>query len=119
MDVGRRSPTLDRVFQALADASRRDMVNRLAHGPASVSELARPLAMALPSVLKHLAVLEAAGLVLSDKTGRVRTFRVAPGAFSAIEAWVAGRKARLGGDPGRPERHGPAKAAHPTAKDAR
>lgn len=82
------------MFHALADASRRGMVDRLSEGPASVSELARPLAMALPSVVKHLAVLEAGGIVLSEKTGRVRTYRIAPGALSAVESWVAERKAK-------------------------
>jgi DNA-binding transcriptional ArsR family regulator len=85
---------LDQMFHALADSSRRGMVDRLSEGPASVSELARPLAMALPSVVKHLAVLEAGGIVLSAKAGRVRTYRIAPGALSAVESWVAERKAR-------------------------
>ena len=64
---------LDRMFHALADASRRGMVDRLSEGPDSVSELARPLTMALPSVVKHLAVLESGGIVVSQKVGRVRT----------------------------------------------
>jgi DNA-binding transcriptional ArsR family regulator len=84
---------LDRLFAALADGSRRAMVDRLARGPASVSDLARPLAIGLPSALKHLAVLEAGGLVQSEKAGRVRTYRIAPDAFSGLEAWVAERKA--------------------------
>ena len=87
--------TLDRVFHALADASRRGMIDRLSRGPASVSELAQPLRMALPSVVKHLAVLEAGGLVASQKAGRVRTYRLAPGGLSQVEAWVAARKAAL------------------------
>jgi len=86
---------LDRTFHALADASRRGMIDRLSRGPASVSELAQPLAMALPSVVKHLAVLEAGGLVTSEKAGRVRTYRLAPGGLSAVETWVAARKAGL------------------------
>lgn len=98
MEAVRHSQTLDRMFHALADASRRGMVDRLAGGPASVTELARPLAMALPSVLKHLTVLEGAGIVLSDKAGRVRTYRMVPGALGTIEAWVAARKARLHSD---------------------
>lgn len=84
---------LDRLFAALADGNRRAMVDRLSRGPASVSELARPLAIALPSAVKHLAVLEAGGLVRSDKAGRVRTFRIAPDAFAGLDAWVAERKA--------------------------
>ncbi|WP_457426374.1 ArsR/SmtB family transcription factor [Roseateles sp. P5_E7] len=84
---------LNQLFAALADGNRRAMVDQLARGPASVSDLARPLAIALPSALKHLAVLEAGGLVESDKAGRVRTYRIAPDAFSGLEAWVAERKA--------------------------
>lgn len=84
---------LDRLFAALADGSRRAMVDQLSRGPASVSDLARPLSIALPSALKHLAVLEAGGVVQSDKAGRVRTFRIAPDAFGGLEAWVAARKA--------------------------
>ncbi|QCI63094.1 ArsR/SmtB family transcription factor [Phreatobacter stygius] len=85
---------LDRLFVALADGSRRAMIDQLGHGPASVSELARPLAIALPSALKHLAVLEAGGIVGSDKVGRIRTYRMMPDAFSGLEAWVAQRKAQ-------------------------
>lgn len=84
---------LDRLFAALSDANRRAMVDQLSRGPASVSDLARPLALRLPSAVKHLAVLEAGGLVASDKAGRVRTYRIAPDAFGGLEAWVAERKA--------------------------
>ncbi|MBI3348204.1 MAG: winged helix-turn-helix transcriptional regulator [Burkholderiales bacterium] len=84
---------LNHLFTALADGNRRAMVDRLARGPASVSDLAKPLALRLPSALKHLAVLEAGGLVASDKAGRVRTYRIAPAAFNGLEAWVAERKA--------------------------
>jgi len=89
------SPTerLDRLFVALADGNRRAMVDQLSRGPASVSELARPLSIALPSAVKHLAVLEGGGLVKSDKAGRVRTYRIAPDAFEGLEVWVAERKA--------------------------
>ena len=83
---------LDRVFQALADPTRRGMVERLVRGPASVSELSRPLAMSLPAVMQHLQVLEDAGLVRSEKTGRVRTCRVEPDALRAAEAWVTGQR---------------------------
>lgn len=85
---------LDRLFSALADANRRRMIDRLSEGPASVSELAQPLAMALPSVVKHLAVLETGGVVSSQKRGRVRTYRIAPDALGAVETWIAQRKAR-------------------------
>jgi DNA-binding transcriptional ArsR family regulator len=83
---------LDLVFQALADPSRRAMVERLCRGPASVSELARPLTMSLPAVVQHLRVLEASGLVRSEKVGRVRTCRVAPGALRTAEQWIADRR---------------------------
>ena len=84
---------LDRLFQALADPIRRDLVDRLGRGSASVKELAQPLPIALPSVLKHLRVLEMGGIVLSHKAGRVRTYRIEPLALARIEGWVAQRKA--------------------------
>jgi DNA-binding transcriptional ArsR family regulator len=84
---------LDRVFHALSDATRRAVIDRLHAGPASVSDLATPLDMALPSVMKHLGVLEKAGLVRSDKTGRVRTYQMTPGALATVERWVASRRA--------------------------
>lgn len=84
---------LDRMFQALSDQSRRGMIVRLGEGPASVTELALPLAMALPTVMKHLQVLEAGGLVQSEKTGRVRTYHLRKEALAAVERWVAERKA--------------------------
>ena len=86
---------LDRMFHAFADASRRGMVDRLSRGPASVTELAQPLGMALPSVMKHLAVLEAGGVVRSQKLGRVRTYHLAPDALETLETWVAERKLNL------------------------
>jgi DNA-binding transcriptional ArsR family regulator len=84
---------LDRLFAALADPSRREMVERLTKGPASVSELAEPLAMSLPAVVQHIQVLEASGLVRTEKVGRVRTCRIEPGALSPVEQWIAERKA--------------------------
>ena len=83
---------LDRVFQALADPSRRSMVDRLSHGPASVSELARPLAMSLAAALQHLQVLETSGLVRSEKVGRVRTCRIEPAALLGAERWITERR---------------------------
>jgi DNA-binding transcriptional ArsR family regulator len=80
---------LDRVFHALADPSRRAMVERLARGPASVSQLARPFDMALPSVVQHLAVLQAAGIVTSTKVGRVRTYQLAPEALTLAAEWIS------------------------------
>jgi DNA-binding transcriptional ArsR family regulator len=81
-------PDLDRAFRALGDASRRSMVERLARGPASVSDLARPFDMALPSVVQHLGVLESAGLVTSTKLGRVRTYQLVSDALSPAMAWM-------------------------------
>jgi DNA-binding transcriptional ArsR family regulator len=83
---------LDRMFQALADASRRSMVERLSRGPATVSDLAEPLAMSLPSVMQHLQVLEASGLVRSQKAGRVRTCELEPKALSEAERWISNRR---------------------------
>ena len=87
-----QSPSLDQVFHALADPTRRGMVERLVRGPASVSELSRPLAISLSAVLQHLQVLEASGLVRSEKAGRVRTCRIEPDALRAAEAWVTGQR---------------------------
>ena len=80
------------MFQALADPSRRAMVERLCSGPASVSELAQPLAMSLPGVVQHLQVLEASGLVRTEKVGRVRTCQIDPTAMRAAEHWIAERR---------------------------
>jgi DNA-binding transcriptional ArsR family regulator len=85
-------PPLDRVFHALADPARRHMVERLTRGPASVSELARPLTLTLPAVVQHLQVLEASGLVRSEKIGRVRTCRIEPAALRTAEQWLAERR---------------------------
>ena len=87
------SGTLDLVFQALADPTRRTMVARLSRGPATVTELARPLDMSLPSVLQHLRVLESSGIVRSQKQGRVRTCRIEPGVMRSAEQWITGRRA--------------------------
>jgi DNA-binding transcriptional ArsR family regulator len=84
---------VDLLFQALADPGRRAMVDRLTRGPASVSELARPLPMSLPAVVQHLHVLEASGLVRSEKVGRVRTCRIEPVALTSVEQWIAERRA--------------------------
>src|SRR5207302_1842619 len=87
-----QSPDLDRLFHALADPARRAMVERLSRGPAPVSELARPLPMSLPSAMQHLGVLEAAGLVRSEKIGRVRTCAIEPKALSLAEQWINARR---------------------------
>jgi len=87
---------LDLAFQALCDPARRTMVERLSQGPASVSELAAPLAMSLPAVLQHLQVLEASGLVRSSKQGRVRTCELDPSALGTAERWISQRRTTWG-----------------------
>lgn len=87
------NPALDVVFAALADPSRRTMVERLSRGPASVSDLAQPLDMSLPAVMQHLQVLETSGLVRSEKTGRVRMCRIEPRALQTAESWFTRRRA--------------------------
>jgi DNA-binding transcriptional ArsR family regulator len=83
---------LDRVFQALADHGRRLMVARLSHGPASVSELASPLDISLAAVVQHVQILQASGLVRSQKIGRTRTCSINPAALQAAEHWIAERR---------------------------
>lgn len=85
----------DRLFHALADPYRRGMVERLARGPATVSELAEPASIALPSALKHLKVLEDGGIVLSQKSGRVRTYRMRPHALKSVAQWVRQRETHM------------------------
>lgn len=85
---------LDRTFHALSDPTRRAMVQRLSRGPASVSELAKPLAISLPAVMQHLQVLEGSGLVRSEKIGRVRTCSVEPKMLTLAEQWIAERRAQ-------------------------
>jgi DNA-binding transcriptional ArsR family regulator len=83
---------LDGWFHALADGARRGMVDRLCRGPASVSELAKPLSMTLSAVVQHLQVLEASGLVRTRKEGRVRTCELDTSALQSAERWLAGRR---------------------------
>jgi DNA-binding transcriptional ArsR family regulator len=85
-------PDLNRLFKALADPARRAMVERLSRGRAPVSELAKPLPMSLPAALQHLAVLEDAGLVRSEKIGRVRMCSIEPGTLSLAEQWINARR---------------------------
>ncbi|MBZ9995392.1 ArsR/SmtB family transcription factor [Mesorhizobium sp. BH1-1-4] len=82
-------PPIDGIFRALADPTRRRVVERLNRGPASVSELAQPFEMALPSFIDHLKILEGCGLVRSQKTGRVRTYELAPEPLKLAESWLA------------------------------
>jgi DNA-binding transcriptional ArsR family regulator len=84
---------VDDVLHALADPGRRQIVERLMRSPASVSELAAPLPISLPAVHQHLQVLEASGLVVSEKVGRVRTCRVEPAALAPVERWVIAQRA--------------------------
>ena len=84
---------LDSVFRALSDPGRRVMVERLSRGPASVSELGKPLAMSLAAVLQHVQVLEACGLVRSQKVGRTRTCSIDPAVLRSAETWISERRA--------------------------
>jgi DNA-binding transcriptional ArsR family regulator len=88
-----QAATLDRVFRALSDPSRRLMVERLSLGPASVSELAKPLSMSLAAVVQHVQVLEASGLVRSQKVGRTRTCSIQSAAMRSAEQWMSDRRA--------------------------
>jgi DNA-binding transcriptional ArsR family regulator len=88
-----QSPQLDQVFRALAVPTRRAVLERLVAGPAAMSELARPFTMALPSFAQHLDALERCGLVRSRKTGRVRTYRLAPRPLKQAEGWLARQRA--------------------------
>jgi DNA-binding transcriptional ArsR family regulator len=91
--MDKQSAQLSEVFYALADPTRRAIVGALGRGPASVSALATPFAMALPSFMKHLAVLESSGVIRSQKVGRVRTCEVVPKALSKVERWMAEQRA--------------------------
>jgi DNA-binding transcriptional ArsR family regulator len=87
-----QSANLDMLLRALADPARRAMIERLARGPAPVSELAQPLPMSLPAAMQHLGILEAAGLVRSKKEGRVRTCAIEPRALGQLEQWLSARR---------------------------
>ena len=83
---------VDGVFRALSDPTRRDVIARLTRCPASVSELAEPFDMALPSLMQHLRVLESSGVVRSTKTGRVRTYQLVPKRLGVAEHWLAAQR---------------------------
>lgn len=87
-----QAPELDRVFQALADPGRRAMVDRLIQGPTSVTELAKPLSISLAAVVQHVHVLEASGLVWTQKVGRTRSCRINTAALRSVESWAADRR---------------------------
>lgn len=91
--AGQSVPPIDGIFRALADPTRRRVVERLNRSPASVSELAEPFDMALPSFVEHLKVLEGCGLVQSNKAGRVRTYRLSPEPLKLAEDWLAEQRA--------------------------
>ncbi len=83
---------LNLVFQALADPTRRAVVERLSRGPTATTELAQPFKMALPSFLQHLDVLQKCGLVQSRKSGRVRTYELAPNTLREAEDWLSAQR---------------------------
>jgi DNA-binding transcriptional ArsR family regulator len=91
--MAKHEPDLSRVFHALSDPTRRAMVSRLARGAASVTDLAAPTGLRLPTVLRHLSVLEEAGLVVTAKDGRVRTCALAPDALAAPRGWLDEQRA--------------------------
>ena len=88
----KQSDPIDLMFQALADPTRRAIVERLGQGPATVSELAAPFQMSLPAVVQHLQMLEQSGVVLSEKVGRVRTCTLDTIALSRAEQWIRDRR---------------------------
>src|SRR5947209_5947989 len=87
-----RKPDIDQILRALGDPTRRAMVEKISEGPQSVSRLAEPLDMTLTAVVQHLQILEESGLVHTEKIGRVRTCRLEPGGFSALEQWIRDRR---------------------------
>ncbi|MCO6429658.1 MAG: helix-turn-helix transcriptional regulator [Deltaproteobacteria bacterium] len=87
-----RSQALSKVFYALSDPTRRAVLKHLGSGPASVSELAQPFDMALPSFLQHLQVLEISKLVRSKKAGRIRTYQLTPDPLLAAESWISAQR---------------------------
>jgi DNA-binding transcriptional ArsR family regulator len=90
--MANQSTQLDHVFGALSDATRRAIVMRLCDGEASVGELAKPFDMALPSLMKHIRILESSGLVQSEKAGRVRTCSLRTEALATVEVWLAAQR---------------------------
>jgi len=87
-----QTASIDRVFHALGDPTRRAIVERLSQGPISVSRLAKPLSITLAAVVQHLQILEESGLVRTEKAGRVRTCHIAPGGLSVAEQWIEDRR---------------------------
>lgn len=91
--MAKHHPELSRLFHALADETRRSILARLAEGPARVTDLARPTGLRLPTVMRHLALLEEAGLVASSKDGRVRTCAIVPEALEPAQTWIDAQRA--------------------------
>ncbi len=87
-----KKPDIDRIFHALGDPTRRAIMEKLSHGPISVSRLAEPLDITLAAVVQHLQVLEESGLVQTEKIGRVRTCRIEPAGLSAAGQWISDRR---------------------------
>jgi len=83
---------IERVFHALGDATRRAILEKLGHGPVTVSRLAEPLGLTLAAVVQHLQILEESGLVQTEKVGRVRTCRIEPKGLSVAEQWIRERR---------------------------
>jgi DNA-binding transcriptional ArsR family regulator len=92
-DMAKHDPDLSLIFQALSDPTRRSMLARLALGAVPVSELARPTGLALPTVMRHLAMLEGAALIVTEKNGRVRMCRLLPETMAVTADWLAGQRA--------------------------
>jgi DNA-binding transcriptional ArsR family regulator len=90
--MNRKKPSIEGVFHALGDATRRAILERLSQGPVSVSRLAEPLEMTLAAVVQHLQVLEESGLVQTEKLGRVRTCRIEPSGLSVAAEWIGERR---------------------------
>lgn len=91
-DMAKHDPDLSLIFQALSDPTRRSFLARLGQGAVPVSELARPTGLSLPTVMRHLGVLEAAALISTEKTGRTRMCRARPDTLAATEGWLAAQR---------------------------
>ena len=87
-----QNPSLDLLFAAMADPTRRQILDRLTHGPATVKQLAAPFSMSLPAIVQHVSVLESSGLITSQKVGRVRTCQIEPAAMRSAERWINERR---------------------------
>lgn len=109
------SSTLDQLFSALSDATRRGIVQRLAQGPATVSELSEPFPMALPNLLKHVRILEQSGLIETQKQGRIRVCAIRPEALSPTEQWLSEQRKQMSGTLDRMEAY----ATHMLANNTR